>query len=136
MMFHLDVLLLPNTPLSDNQTISAFVEMKDGQARSIISIAISAELLEHLARQLDPSTSPPSPAIIQDIACEISNIIGNHVRSYLDDSAGINLIIGIPKAGLPTDYSKGNNSINMRFRIRENDGLDLGFMYLPQAQRA
>ena len=137
-MFHLDVFLLPQNLVTENgQMVCSYMEMaKQNATTGILSISMTRDLAHYIALQLDPINTTPSPTLIQDVVNEINNIIANHLRAYICTNIGIDLKMSLPKAGLPAKQITSPQIVNLHFRIREDDTLNLTFSYnTPPQQR-
>ena len=125
-VFCLDVFLLPQSHgRCSLQTVSAHIDMTDAEAKGVLAISMTQDLADHLAKHMDPHATSVADELVQDIICEIVNIVGNHARSFLHDKKGINLAIGLPKTGFP--FTSGSSNVNLNFHARENNDLYLGF---------
>jgi hypothetical protein len=131
MMFQLDVFMLPKvSAANENNLISSYMDFSYKQSKAVLSIGIGNDLVKHMAHQIDPTLSAPSPEIIQDIVCEITNIVGNHLRTYVFNKFNIDLRLSLPRCGVPPDTSVA--AINLHFRIRKHDTVKLIFAYPRQ----
>ena len=126
-MFKLDVALLPETgSRAEGRMLGSHMELSDKTTQSILSIAISYDLLESLGKDLVSEDSPPLPELVQDILYEVNNIVGNRLRSYIHDTKGVDLAMSLPHAGVPPKGADNIAVINLHFRIRDKDQLNLG----------
>lgn len=133
MMFQLDLSLLPHTQDNgDGQLICSYMDLSYKKARARLSLAISKVSVESIAHNMEPDVTPPSPEIVQDIVCEVTNIVGNHLRSYISDKMGFMMDISLPHPGLPPADADDTSVINLFFRIMENDSVKLGLSYGTQ----
>jgi hypothetical protein len=133
MMFQLDIFLMPRvTHGAGDQLVCAFMDLTYGDTKACITIAVTRLLLETISEQIGGGVQ--APEIAQDIACEITNIVGNHLRSYLSDKMGVEFVISLPKPGYPPD-EEPPHVFNLHFRIRENDSIDLDFRYAVSTEQ-
>ena len=136
MMFHLDVFTLPQIQFNEEyEVICAHMCMINPDSKIVLSIAVTRDLVEFIAMTIDPSVRMPSPPVVQDIVCEINNIIGNHLKTYINENVGIDFEMNLPKAGaLPKDSAA--QTFDLHFRIRKDDEIDLSFTYMPTSHHA
>jgi hypothetical protein len=128
MMFQMDILQAPSNKVGLDDSVCAYMELDHQATKACITITITRQLIKSIADQLAPGGMAGSAEVIQDIVCEITNIVGNHLRSYLSDKMGVEFIISLPKPG-PPKVEEPPHMFNLHFRIRENDCIDLDFSY-------
>ena len=131
MMFHLEVFLLPqgHAPADDRMVCSHMDLMEKNATTGTLSISMTQDLAHYITTQLDPLATEPSPAQLQDIVNEIDNIIANHLRSYIFTHVGVDLEMSLPKPGMPANPTTKAQTINLHFRIRKEDSVNLSFSY-------
>jgi hypothetical protein len=129
MMFQMDIFSMPEFQQSEeNKPICAFMELVHQDTRACITISITRMVVEHIGGLLAPGGAGSSPEVVQDIVCEVTNIVGNHLRSYLSDKLSAEFKISMPRPGSPPPTDP-QPLFNLHFRIRENDAINLDFGY-------
>ena len=95
LMFNLDLSSSEASSAGKKDTISAFLLLKHEKVSACVSIHVlrkTAILIAERIGMSDPKNV--TPAILQDVACEIVNIVGNNLRTYLLKEIGVYFEIG------------------------------------------
>ena len=131
MMFQIDILLLPQLIKEENpEVVHAYIEMSYQEMQAILLIAISRQIIEQIADNLEPGVTPHSDAILRDVVREVTNIVANHLRSYVYDKMAVEFVLGLPQSGLPPQIANGVHAVGLHFRIKEHYTLDLDFSFV------
>ncbi|MDR3450683.1 MAG: hypothetical protein P4M15_13235 [Alphaproteobacteria bacterium] len=128
MMFQMDILMMQPPGPPSNNNVSAHIDMANDETSACLSVTVSRKVVEHICRQLQPGI-PPQPHVVQDIVCEITNIVSNHLRSYMADKMGIEFALSLPKAGPAPANKVTENAISLHFRLQEQNCIELDFSY-------
>ena len=135
MMFHLDIFLLPCLqPLQDEQIIHSYMNITHQESYARLTISISSRLVKYICASLTPGITEHAAHITQDIVCEITNIVGNHLASYLAETHGLRIKLSLPFPGPSPVPSELAHALDLHFRIRENEHLDLDLSYTSPPQ--
>jgi hypothetical protein len=136
-MFQIYIFLLSHVQESGKgQVICSYMDLSYEGSCTRLTIALSKYIVELIADKLEPEASQHSQELIQDVVCEITTIVGNHLRSYVSDKMGFTPDIGLPIPGLPKSSEQTTPVINLHFRIMEHDGLKLDLSYANKEQTA
>jgi len=95
LMFNLDLSSSESSSSGKRDTISAFLLLTHEKVCACVSIHILRKTATLIAERIgisDPKNI--TPEILQDVACEIVNIVGNNLRTYLLKEIGVYFDIG------------------------------------------
>ena len=130
MMFNIGIDLLPSDSLMDADTaVNAYMDLVNEEAKAFLMINISKTAVQEICADIHTPEEIAKAEVLQDTVCEITNIIGNHLRTYMCDDIGIDIHLSLPKNGLPTAPTLSPPLINMIFEIKKNGKLRLQFCY-------
>lgn len=129
-MFKLEVTAVDLPPNRHFDVISASITLEHETTLSCVFILIPKEVAALIARQAGvDSALYDSVPIVQDITCEIVNIVGNNLRAYFSEAIGISFKLGRPTPGFGDLLSLRSSDIKLHFQIKSHNPIELGFMY-------
>lgn len=129
-MFNLDVALAAIPSPDDKDYISAYVMLTHEKATACVSLRILRATARLVAERAGVEVGAAvSSFVLQDVACEIVNIVANNLRTFLSENVGVYFEMGevlVAKADLSA--LKPSIVLNLDFQVNPEALLSLGFM--------
>lgn len=136
-MFNLDIFLLPQLPPGEGDAVTAYVDMAWKEAKpeaattkAHLTVAVAREIVQLICDRTEPAVPVHSAIMIQDVVCEITNIGANHLRSHLCDKMDLEVVLGLPVAGLPTRAPDHGEGVTLYFRVKDSSDLKVDLSYI------
>lgn len=108
--------------------IPAYVTLTHDNATACVHLHISRDAAVLIAQRAGLDVTDLSTGIIQDVACEIVNIVGNSLRSFISESTGICFEMGATTAGEYDATSTSSVLMDMDFQVNPQASVKLSLM--------
>ncbi len=128
-MFNLDLIAMPGHAHDGKDIIPAHLLLVHGKKTACVNLHISRDtaLLIAEGAGIDVS-SEVELAVIQDVACEIVNIIGNNLRTFFSENTDVYFEIGTATACAYDTASDPDVLLNMGFQANPDARIGLGLI--------
>ncbi len=129
-MFNLDLAQSDISNFDEKESVSAYVMLEHQKATACVTLRILRATAQIIAERAGVDlSSAVSSFVIQDVACEIVNIIANNLRTFLSDKTGIYYEMGrIVPGKADIDVLHPNIVFNLDFQINPDALVKLGFV--------
>jgi len=130
LMFNLDLALAQSpSPDRDEDAISVYVLLSHEKTTACVSLRILKSTALMVAERAGVNTMTASSSfILEDVACELVNIVANNLRTFLSENTGAYFSMGevmVAKADL--EAIRPSIVLNLDFPITPEALLNLGF---------
>jgi len=129
-MFHNRVIVSDTPPQNNrNKVIYALVESEQQYIRSVLRFGFEQDLLKIMVKKIYGPNVMIDENILEDAACEISNIISKRVKALMN-SYGMAIDMSIPYIERQFDkqFMTAGNMFHIHFLLDENQmGVDFAY---------
>jgi hypothetical protein len=96
------------------RAIAANMVLRQGDETARLRMLFDRELIQRLVSGFYPAEMLANDAVLQDAACEISNIVCNRVKLYLN-TRGLDVALGLPFADSDAPAPGNDDIVNLHF---------------------
>ncbi|MDD4616074.1 MAG: chemotaxis protein CheX [Alphaproteobacteria bacterium] len=97
LMFNLTLFDAPDAVIDDEDSVTARLVLRHEKIKVCISFRIKSTTAEIIAKRVGiVQTDNQSLALYQDVVCELTNIVGNNLRTVLSEVPGLYFDFDIP----------------------------------------
>ncbi len=134
-MFRLELVARTSRPLGQADNIPAYILLSHDKVIACISLHISHTAALLIAERVGITVTPESDSdIVQDVACEIVNIVGNNLRTFFSENLGILFTMDLPKSG-ESQVSEPDVVLNLDFEATPEALISLDFLCMENQSR-
>ncbi|MDD3371692.1 MAG: hypothetical protein PHE27_07720 [Alphaproteobacteria bacterium] len=128
LMFNLDLASAADkAAVKKQEALAAHVYLKHEKVTACIVLHVLKETASLIASKVGAEV-PSSNAVLQDIVCEIVNILGNSLRAFLVQNLGLRFETGDIASGVPDkDVARPGIVINLDFQVNPEALVNLDF---------
>ncbi len=105
--------------------IPAYIILSHGGVKACVSLHISRQAALLIAERVGLCGDQ---SIVQDVACEIVNIVGNNLRTFYSEQLGVLFTMELPKPGEATLVPKPDVTLNLDFEATPEALVSLDFL--------
>ncbi len=135
LMFNLNLSACAVPPAGgSDKTQKAYVEFTGGKTTAFLNATIPDHIVKAMVATLGLPEGQYTPAVAQDITCEILNIVGHAVCTFLTTQQGVRFHIGLPKPGTPQEKTPVDaETLSVHFLGTAEAIMNLDFVYSKSA---
>ncbi len=129
-MFNLDPSLSASCEKGTGPEVKAYIELKTDKGRSaFLNVVVTSEIIGKLCEMLGCEKGEDREKMGQEIACEVANIIGHAIRSYLIDNTKVTIEAGLPRPGARQKSPSDIVALSLQALGKTNDAASIDFVF-------
>ena len=136
LMFNLNLVTTSYRSPKQKDFIPAHIMFNHEQATACVSLHISRAAAFLIAERVGIKvTSDSASTVIQDVACEIVNIVGNNLRTFFSENLDMRFDMALATAGEVASVLQPNIAVNLDFQTTPDALISLDFFCSDAQER-
>ena len=131
MMFNLDIVKTKDSD-ANAHLVPAHIMLTRGKTTAYVVLHVSSEAAVLIGQKVGMDVSSGlNEAQVEDVACEIANIVGNNLRTFLMEKLGIYFELGPALPGEVKTSSTEDSIVKLNFQVSSHASISLDFVASP-----